>query len=356
MKYTADGMHPIMTNSADIDFANNIFVLDKHASDPTVADAIRLLRSRKPLHRHHVSLLLFGLAYENRRKHFKGSDFARMITAGTGFIDTAEWFWFGELPDQEIRERSTEAMNLMSSGLLRLPFAATIFHHSVDYVATGEATVAGYLGCNYMQVFYFCVDMTLMGPGRVHAVNEHIKSTDLRLEEDTFIIAEFRLEHYNGLGTVFSPRLALATRYEKDTDLETFGSYIVANPLKLSDHILPIESASTSGPVAIMNLVLNTKGMTMQRIEPDAKLNKARVKRKQPPLLPYTIVHTHKYVEAAKETARMAKGGTHASPRPHLRRGHVRRYDNGKRIWINDMIVNAGKGAYNPRDEYRVKT
>jgi hypothetical protein len=35
-------------------------------------------------------------------------------------------------------------------------------------------------------------------------------------------------------------------------------------------------------------------------------------------------------------------GGTHASPRTHLRRGHIRRVG-PKRIWIQNTIVNPGQ-------------
>lgn len=33
------------------------------------------------------------------------------------------------------------------------------------------------------------------------------------------------------------------------------------------------------------------------------------------------------------------------SPREHLRRGHIRNYSSGKKIWINSMIVNPGVGG-----------
>lgn len=36
--------------------------------------------------------------------------------------------------------------------------------------------------------------------------------------------------------------------------------------------------------------------------------------------------------------------------REHLRRGHIRRYESGKRIWINSMIVAAGAGAVVHKD------
>lgn len=36
------------------------------------------------------------------------------------------------------------------------------------------------------------------------------------------------------------------------------------------------------------------------------------------------------------------RGGSHASPREHLRRGHVRRLQDGRHIWVNACVVNPG--------------
>lgn len=38
-------------------------------------------------------------------------------------------------------------------------------------------------------------------------------------------------------------------------------------------------------------------------------------------------------------------GGTHRSPREHLRRGHIRRLESGRKIWINAAVVGSGRGA-----------
>lgn len=48
------------------------------------------------------------------------------------------------------------------------------------------------------------------------------------------------------------------------------------------------------------------------------------------------------------------QGGNHASPRQHLRRGHVRRYQSGLTIWINDMVVNRDAPGKIVKD-YRIK-
>ena len=36
-----------------------------------------------------------------------------------------------------------------------------------------------------------------------------------------------------------------------------------------------------------------------------------------------------------------AKGGTHASPRPHDRRGHPRHLKSGRTVWVRDCKINA---------------
>jgi len=48
-----------------------------------------------------------------------------------------------------------------------------------------------------------------------------------------------------------------------------------------------------------------------------------------------------------------AKNGLHRSPREHLRRGHIRRYANGSKIWVNAAVVNAGIGGKISKD-YRL--
>lgn len=40
-----------------------------------------------------------------------------------------------------------------------------------------------------------------------------------------------------------------------------------------------------------------------------------------------------------------ALGGTHASPRLHLRRGHIRNLADGRRIWVQSCVVGVGPGV-----------
>jgi len=61
-----------------------------------------------------------------------------------------------------------------------------------------------------------------------------------------------------------------------------------------------------------------------------------------------------RFIDLTKPIARYARNvvgseegmggkGTHASPRQHLRRGHIRRLRSGKAIWVRECVVNADK-------------
>lgn len=50
-----------------------------------------------------------------------------------------------------------------------------------------------------------------------------------------------------------------------------------------------------------------------------------------------------------------AATGGHRSPREHLRRGHIRRLSDGRRIWINATVVSAGRGAGVVTKDYAIR-
>lgn len=47
--------------------------------------------------------------------------------------------------------------------------------------------------------------------------------------------------------------------------------------------------------------------------------------------------------------------GSHRSPREHLRRGHIRRLVDGRRIWVNATVVAAGHGAGVVKKDYALR-
>lgn len=111
--------------------------------------------------------------------------------------------------------------------------------------------------------------------------------------------------------------------------------------------------------------ILNTRGIEKRVDEPDAKLNAARARNGKPPLQRVTRINGAQYITALRETARMeregrAPGGERRSPKMHLRRGHLRKYEGErwktkKAKWIRPMII-AGTGEIDRnRDGYRIE-
>ena len=73
----------------------------------------------------------------------------------------------------------------------------------------------------------------------------------------------------------------------------------------------------------------------------DTFTNRRKMQQGKAPTYDWTTV----YIEPAKPRS-ASKGGTHASPRLHDRRGHLRRLTTGKNVWVKACKVgDASKGA-----------
>lgn len=73
----------------------------------------------------------------------------------------------------------------------------------------------------------------------------------------------------------------------------------------------------------------------------DTFTNRRKIQQGKAPTFDWTTV----YIEPAKPRSD-SKGGTHASPRLHDRRGHLRRLTTGKNVWVKACKVgDASKGA-----------
>lgn len=92
-------------------------------------------------------------------------------------------------------------------------------------------------------------------------------------------------------------------------------------------------------PLAIA--ILNTRGCSIDLKRAPTLENQRRARKGQRPLPAHYRVDAAEYVTAlgGAQSSNDA-GGTHASPRPHLRRAHERVYDDGKRVWVRSALVN----------------
>ena len=109
-------------------------------------------------------------------------------------------------------------------------------------------------------------------------------------------------------------------------------------------------------------MILNTRNMPRNKVVASEKLNGSCVKRGKPIIPPYDRIDSSPYVTAIlsrQDRVAGAKGGTHASPMMHIRRGHIRNYASGERRFISDTLVNATedmrKQFVSQRSHYVVK-
>lgn len=91
----------------------------------------------------------------------------------------------------------------------------------------------------------------------------------------------------------------------------------------------------------------------IQRVEnkPPEKLQRARIKRGRQPLFSFwtLVLGQHQQRSATPQ------GGTHASPRIHLRRGHIRKLENERHCWVQPCVV-GNKDLGMVHKDYEVRT
>lgn len=88
---------------------------------------------------------------------------------------------------------------------------------------------------------------------------------------------------------------------------------------------------------ALVNLCacLNCENVETETLAAPTALNKKREKKGRPPLFEYkTLVLTSRGASGGQ-----SQGGTHSSPRIHLRRGHIRRIAPDRTVWVRPTVV-----------------
>lgn len=90
-----------------------------------------------------------------------------------------------------------------------------------------------------------------------------------------------------------------------------------------------------------LNGLKNTGTTAYRATATESHINRSRAKKGKSPL----FVTWNTIVVAPSKPHGESKGGTHASPRKHDRRGHWRQYASGKRGWVRQAVVgDAAKG------------
>jgi hypothetical protein len=107
-------------------------------------------------------------------------------------------------------------------------------------------------------------------------------------------------------------------------------SHNAANGGETEREFVPFVMRSIGGFLSAINCC----NVTRVKIAVDPKLQKARTKRGRLPLFEFWTLQL-----VSHQTDQLSLGGSHSSPRVHLRRGHPRSISGGKYCWVRACVV-----------------
>lgn len=232
--------------------------------------------------------------------------FKQVITPTSDFTSHVEQFNFGMLRWNDIMDAEKEGREFIKNKLFQLPYPVCLYRCQVHYevgppmgitlllVDTYNKTSPVHVGDGQDREGYACVTFTM---------------------SDTHMTA---MHSINTLVWRDQPE-GTAVQFEVPIDEAAFWEKAAFTG---SNQRLSISDICDGAQMSIgLTMILNTKNIRKERTAPPAKPNKARAKAGKP-LLPWvTKVYTGVYNRATEPGE-----GTHASPRPHRRRAHVRHY------------------------------
>lgn len=255
---------------------------------------------------------------------------------GKVLSEHVEQFNFGRLTEDAIMEAGREALDFIEAGLLCLPYSVCYYRCTIEYPQEVE-------GRRHAGVGLFLVT------DKLGATNGGFRCVDFCKSISGHIMAVYTKNHM---------KVCLDENGDRALQLSISNNEVAfwKSRLRGPGGLPPTERHIADGAMLAVGLtmILNTKGIRKERTEPPRKPNIMRA-RAGKPLLPWvTRVYTDVYRQA------IAPGvGTHASPRPHRRRAHVRTYPprdgrEGYSIPIAAMLVN-WDGKPLERGQYEVK-
>lgn len=271
-------------------------------------------------------------------------------------LTDVEQFNFGKLTFQALGAAAREAVDFVEYGAFQLPYEVCYYRTQLMFdgapqenTPNGKVVGAGFIvmpaktednygnGVHVVSLYkseglltaVHCVNkLKISAPTAIELADAGRKPDDKKCE---CVVRQSEIDFWSE---------QLRRSNYKDFDVEKNGGAFFTDA---AQHIMAL------------TMIINTKGVPKERTEPPRKPNKVRAA-KGLPLLPYTTrVSTTLYMAAENSGG----GGTHASPRPHRRRAHIRTYKNDdgsiKKIMpIAAMLVNWDGGALLKREAYNV--
>jgi len=263
-------------------------------------------------------------------------------------------FDFGVVPDSILRKEASRAAPLLARGLLDIPFERVLYRYMFipdaaivreggpipDEMVDSDGKMLPQPYCSLIirqpHCQWLAFDISAM-PDKLksrlnlpHSFNEWEVTVSGTISAEIDEQGECR---WRASKKYYAQVSAVAPEYRQDA----------------ADHLL----GGLADTIASFSLLLNAKNVPHRIEEPPAKVNAKRERNNKPLLTRVTYIDGARYTTAAYNTSR---GNTHASPVPHLRRGHIRHL--GERVvWVRDCVVNAySRDSVDIRNQYNVDT
>jgi hypothetical protein len=219
----------------------------------------------------------------------------------TDFHKHIEQFNFGALHATDIRNAEKEGHDFIKHGLFQLPYPVCLYRCQVHYK---DDTPLG-LTLLLVDGKWGAKDGQGEMPGYATVAFTH--SHDYMTAMHSINTLNWR-DQPDGIAVQVEVPRRESEYWSEATDVDS-------RPIRLQD-------LAEGTLIAVgLTMILNTKNVRKERCAPPEKPNKARAAKGRP-LLPWvTKVYTSVYNRAVQPGT-----GTHASPRPHRRRAHVRHY------------------------------
>ena len=129
---------------------------------------------------------------------------------------------------------------------------------------------------------------------------------------------------------------------------KSFNGYTGINMWRADQRIPLSDYADEAGALMCFLNVLACNNVHVERSEPKKATRKIKA------AFPFDTYHVL-IIDVPNKTGERTHSGSHRSPREHLRRGHIRRIADGRRIWVNATVVAAGRGAGVVTKSYAVR-
>lgn len=242
---------------------------------------------------------------------------------------------FGEWTNEAIIAGSNRGGPMWQAGGLPLPFNNSfIFMHTWRHVFQDEPYTASGV--------YLVVPLTDEMPGVVDVteLQAMMLSGERRLTYGDRVQMSPDAGNKNGYTAIVQPNI---WRFVDGFEFMNENAHHQRHR-ELEQHIAGAAASNICDPTILALLILNTRNIPRETIRASEKLLRARMRSGKSPIPPYDVVNSEMYITAlTRSRARHDPepgGGTHRSPIPHVRLGHLREYPSGRSAVIDSTMVN----------------